>query len=133
MFQRWGTGWAFRILAIASAAASGFSAIIIRDRNKVIGTIQVSFHDSLLKRSEFLLTLAWGCFNVLGYVALLFSILSYASIVGLTVSQNSILGAMFNLGEGLGRPAIGYVNDSFGRINTALVSTFLAGLFSFVI
>ncbi|KAJ9301470.1 hypothetical protein DTO271G3_1605 [Paecilomyces variotii] len=86
-----------------------------------------------LKRPEFLLTLTWGCFSVLGYVALLFSVPSYASSVGLTTSQGSILGAMFNLGGGLGRPVIGYVSDNFGRINTALVCTSLAGLFSLVI
>ncbi|KAI2833862.1 hypothetical protein CBS147343_6820 [Aspergillus niger] len=104
MIQNLGIGWAFRILAIVSAAAP-----------------------------EFLLTLAWGCFSVLGYVALLFSIPDYASTVGLTASQGSILGAMFNLGGGLGRPVIGYVSDSFGRLNTALACTFLAGLFSLVI
>ncbi|KAJ9361445.1 hypothetical protein DTO027B9_606 [Paecilomyces variotii] len=86
------------------------------DWNKVIGAVQIAFHVSLLKRPEFLLTL-----------------LSYASSVGLTTSQGSILGAMFNLGGGLGRPVIGYVSDNFGRINTALVCTFLAGLFSLVI
>ncbi|ATZ53641.1 hypothetical protein BCIN_09g04460 [Botrytis cinerea B05.10] len=133
LIQRWGTGWAFRILAIASAAACGFSAIIIKDRNKAIGAVQIAFHTSLLKRPEFLLTLAWGCLSVLGYVALLFSIPAYANTVGLTVSQGSILGAMFNLGGGLGRPVIGYVSDDFGRINTALVCTFLAGLFSLVV
>ncbi|KAI9042438.1 MCT family MFS transporter [Aspergillus affinis] len=133
IIQRWGTGWAFRILAIVSAAACGFSAILIRDRNQVIGAVQIAFHTSLLKRPEFLLTLAWGFFSVLGYVALLFSIPSYASTVGLTASQGSILGAMFNLGGGLGRPVIGYVSDDFGRLNTAFGCTFLAGLFSFVI
>ncbi|THV50228.1 hypothetical protein BGAL_0159g00130 [Botrytis galanthina] len=133
LIQRWGTGWAFRILAIASAAACGFSAIIIKDRNKAVGAVQIAFHTSLLKRPEFLLTLAWGCLSVLGYVALLFSIPAYANTVGLTVSQGSILGAMFNLGGGLGRPVIGYVSDDFGRINTALVCTFLAGLFSLVV
>ncbi|KAB8233797.1 MCT family MFS transporter [Aspergillus alliaceus] len=133
MIQRWGIGWAFRILAIVSAAACGFSAIIVRDRNKAIGAVQIAFHTELLKRPEFLLTLAWGCFSVLGYVALLFSIPDYASTVGLTASQGSILGAMFNLGGGLGRPVIGYVSDSFGRLNTALACTFLAGLFSLVI
>lgn len=133
MIQRLGTGWAFRILAMASAAACGFSAIIMKDRNKAIGAIQNAFHASLLKRPEFLLTLAWGCFSVLGYVALLFSIPSYATTVGLTVSQGSILGAMFNLGGGIGRPIIGYVSDIFGRLNTALVCTFLAGLFALVI
>ncbi|TEY39253.1 hypothetical protein BOTCAL_0463g00040 [Botryotinia calthae] len=118
LIQRWGTGWAFRILAIASATACGFSAIIIKDRNKTIGAVQMAFHTSLLKRPEFLLTLAWGSLSVL---------------VGLTVSQGSILGAMFNLGGGLGRPVIGYVSDDFGRINTALVCKFLDGLFSLVV
>lgn len=133
MIERWGIGWAFRILAIASAAACSFSAIIIRDRNKAIGAVQIAFHATLLRRPEFLLIVAWGCFSVLGYVVLLFSIPSYANTVGLTVSQGAILGAIFNLGGGLGRPIIGHVSDTFGRINTALVSTFLAGLFSLVI
>ncbi|PWY63179.1 MFS general substrate transporter [Aspergillus eucalypticola CBS 122712] len=133
MIQRWGFGWAFRILAIVSAAACGFSAIIVRDRNKAIGAVQFAFHTELLRRLEFLLTLAWGCFSVLGYVALLFSIPDYATTVALTASQGSIVGAMFNLGGGLGRPVIGYVSDSFGRLNTALACTFLAGLFSLVI
>ncbi|OJI90340.1 hypothetical protein ASPTUDRAFT_52214 [Aspergillus tubingensis CBS 134.48] len=133
MIQRWGIGWAFRILAVVSAAACGFSAIIVRDRNKAIGAVQIAFHTELLRRPEFLLTLAWGCFSVLGYVALLFSIPDYATTVGLTASQGSIVGAMFNLGGGLGRPVIGYVSDSFGRLNTALACTFLAGLFSLVI
>ncbi|TGO53479.1 hypothetical protein BOTNAR_0294g00100 [Botryotinia narcissicola] len=133
LIQRWGTGWAFRILAIASAAARGLSAIMIKDCNKAIGAIQVAFHTGLLKRPEFLLTLVWGCLSVLGYVALLFSIPAYAKTVGLTVSQGSILGAMFNLGGGVGRPVIGYISDDFGRINTALVCTFLAGLFSLAV
>lgn len=133
MIQNLGTGWAFRILAIASAAACGFATIIVKDRNKAIGAVQNPFHATLLKRPEFLLTLAWGAFSVLGYVALLFSIPSYAHTVGLTTSQGSILGALFNLGGAFGRPLMGYVSDASGRINTALVCTFLAGLTSFVI
>lgn len=66
MIQRWGIGWAFRILAIASVAACGVSTIIVRNLNKAIGAIQIAFHIELLKRPEFLLTLAWGCFSVLG-------------------------------------------------------------------
>ncbi|KAJ5356725.1 major facilitator superfamily domain-containing protein [Penicillium concentricum] len=58
MIQRWGISWAFRVLAIVSAAACGFSAVIVRDRNKAIGAIQIAFHTELLKRPEFLLTLA---------------------------------------------------------------------------
>ncbi|KAF7889721.1 uncharacterized protein EAF02_002136 [Botrytis sinoallii] len=91
---------------------------MIKYRNKAIGAIQIAFHTSLLKRPEFLLTLAWGSLSVLGYVALLFSISTYANTVGLTIFQGSILGATFNLGGGLGRPVIGYASDCFGRIDT---------------
>ncbi|TGO85360.1 hypothetical protein BPOR_0404g00080 [Botrytis porri] len=70
LIQRWGTGWACRVLAIASAFSCGFSTIIIKDRNKAIGAVQIASHTSLLKRPEFLLTLSWGSLSVLGYVAL---------------------------------------------------------------
>ncbi|KAF7925910.1 hypothetical protein EAE99_005945 [Botrytis elliptica] len=106
---------------------------MIKYQNKAIGAVQIAFHTSLLKRPEFLLTLAWGCLSVLGYVALLFSISTYVNIVGLTIFQGSILGATSNLGGGLVRPVKGYASDDFGRIDTALVCTFLAGIFSLVV
>ncbi|KAL3430521.1 major facilitator superfamily domain-containing protein [Aspergillus tetrazonus] len=87
------------------AVACGLSVIIIRDRNKAIGAVQIAFHATFLKRPD-----------IMGYVVCLFSIPSYANTVGLTSSQGSILGAMFNLGGGLGRPVIGYVTGLFSLV-----------------
>ena len=70
---------------------------------------------------------------MLGYIVLLFSLPNYANSIGLTAQQGAIVGAVLNLGQGLGRPPIGYFSDSLGRINMAGFMTFLSGLFSLVI
>ena len=70
---------------------------------------------------------------MLGYIVLLFSLPNYANSIGLTAHQGSIVGAILNLGQGLGRPPIGYFSDSLGRINMAGMMTFLSGLFALVI
>ncbi|KAH6719004.1 MFS transporter-like protein [Leptodontidium sp. MPI-SDFR-AT-0119] len=133
MIQSIGLGWAFRVLAIISCAVNIICTFLIRDRNKLIGSVQMAFDVRLFKRVEFLLLLGWGFFSMLGYIVLLFSLPSYARSVGLTASQGSVIGALLNLGQGLGRPFVGYFSDSFGRINMAGTCTFLAGLFCLVI
>ncbi|KAK0104698.1 hypothetical protein ONS95_004971 [Cadophora gregata] len=133
MIQSIGLGWAFRILAIISCFFNILCTILIRDRNKLVGSVQMAFDVKLFKRVEFLLLLGWGFFSMLGYIVLLFSLPSYARSVGLTASQGSVIGALLNLGQGLGRPFVGYFSDSFGRINMAGTCTFLAGFFSLVI
>jgi MFS family permease len=133
MIQSIGLGWAFRILAIVTCAVNGICAILIRDRNKAIGAVHDAFDIKLFKRPEFLLLLGWGVFSMLGYVVLLFSLPNYAQSIGLTPQQGSVIGALLNLGQGLGRPFIGLFSDATGRINIALLGTFLPGLFCLVI
>ena len=69
----------------------------------------------------------------MGYIVLLFSLPNYAVSIGLSSKQGSIIGAVLNLGQGLGRPLVGIFSDSAGRINLAGLCTFIAGLFCFVI
>lgn len=133
MIQHLGLGWAFRILAILTFSVNSIAALLIRDRNKIVGARQVPFDLKLLRQSEYWLFLGWGTFNILGYIVLLFSLPDYATSIGLKASQGSIVGAMLNLGQGLGRPFIGYFSDAVGRINIALLSTLLAGIFCFAI
>jgi MFS family permease len=133
MIQSVGLGWAFRILAIISLVVNGVCAILVRDRNVAIGSIHEAFALRLLKRPEFLLLLGWGCFSLIGYVVLLFSLPNYATSIGLTAQQGSVIGALLNLGQGLGRPFVGYFSDAAGRMNIALLGTFLTGFFCFVI
>ncbi len=133
MIQSLGIGWAFRILGILAFTVNTVCAVLMKDRNKKIGASQLAFDYILFKRLEFLLTLGWGFFSMLGYIVLLFSLPSYATSIGLSSKQGSIVGALLNLGQGLGRPAVGMVSDHVGRINIAFLSTFLAGLWCLVI
>jgi hypothetical protein len=84
----------------------------------------------------------------------IFSLANYANAIGLNASQASIISALLNLGQALGRPPIGCekintllipmdlltgaitdsdFSDTIGRINMAALMTFLAGLFALVI
>ena len=134
MIERLGLGWAFRILGIVSFVVNSTCSVIIRDRNKQIGTKHAAFSLELVRKPQFLLLLCWGFFSMLGYIVLLFSLPNYAKqVVRLTSKQGSIISAMLNLGQGLGRPPIGYFSDRVGRINMAMACTFACGLFSLVI
>ena len=133
MIESIGLGWAFRVLGIVSFSVNFVCAILIKDRNKAIGATQLAFDYRLFKRTEYLLVLGWGSFSMLGYVVLLFSLPNYALSIGLTAQQGSIIGALLNLGQGIGRPIVGIFSDSAGRINIAGFLTFLCGLFCFVV
>ncbi|KAB8079128.1 MFS transporter [Aspergillus leporis] len=133
MIPRLGLSWAFRILGIISCVINLVCANLLRDRNKDVGSRHKAFHFPLLKRPEFLLFLGWGVFSMLGYVALLFSIANFALSVGLSSHQGSIVSALLNLGQGLGRPLVGMFSDTLGRINIATFLSFSCGLFCLVI
>jgi MFS family permease len=133
MIQSVGLSWAFRILAIISFVVNFTCAILLRDRNKQVGSIHMAFDFRLLKRYEFWLLQGYGFFSMLAYVVLLFSIPNYGHVVGLTQKQGSILAAVLNLGQGLGRPPIGYFSDWIGRINMAGTMTFLSGVLALVV
>jgi MFS family permease len=133
MIESIGLGWAFRVLGILAFAVNFVCAILIKDRNKAIGASQLAFDYTLFKKNEYLLMLGWGIFSMLGYVVLLFSLPNYALSVGLTASQGSLIGALLNLGQGIGRPIVGIFSDRAGRINIAGILTFACGVFCFVI
>ena len=108
-------------------------ASILRDRNRAAGSRYSAFRLPLLKKPEFLFLLGWGIFSMLGYVALLFSLPNYAVSLGLSSRQGSIVGALHNLGQGIGRPIVGLVGDRFGRINMASFLSFATCLLIFAI
>jgi MFS family permease len=133
MIRSIGLGWAFRVLGIVACAVNISCALLIRDRNKQVGASQVPFDVRLFKRLEYNMMLAWGFFSMLGYITLLFSLPNYALSIGLTPSQGSVVGALLNLGQGIGRPLVGMFSDKAGRINIATGLSFLCGVFCLVI
>ncbi|KAJ5762366.1 uncharacterized protein N7511_005748 [Penicillium nucicola] len=133
IIPRYGLAWAFRILGIISCVVNLVCCNLLRDRNKAVGSRFTAFHLPLLRRPEFLLFLGWGVFSMLGYVALIFSVANFALSVGLSSHQGSIVSALLNLGQGIGRPFVGMFSDRLGRINIATFLTFVCGLFCLVI
>ena len=133
MIERLGVGWTFRILGIIAATVNTICALLMRDRNKAVGASQLAFDYTMFKRREYWLLLGWGFFSLMGYIVLLFSLPNYAVSVGLSSQQGSVVGALLNLGQGLGRPLVGISSDSAGRINLAGLCTLLCGIFCFFI
>jgi MFS family permease len=133
MLQTIGLAWAFRVLGIVACVVNTVCSLLIRDRNKAIGSSQLSFDAKLFKRPEYLLLCAYGWFSILAYVVLIFSLANYANAIGLSASQAAIVSALFNLAQAFGRPPIGYFSDSIGRINMAGLMTLLSGVFVLLI
>ncbi|KAF2636969.1 MFS general substrate transporter [Massarina eburnea CBS 473.64] len=133
MIKNMSLPWAFRILGIIACVVNTSCALLVKDRNKQIGSSQLSFDYRLFKKPQFLGLLAFGFLSMLGYVVLLFSLPNYARTVGMNATQGSIIGAVFNLGQALGRPPIGYFSDSMGRLNMAASMTGLCGIFVLLI
>ncbi|KIW31286.1 uncharacterized protein PV07_02946 [Cladophialophora immunda] len=126
-----GLPWAFRILGICSFAVNLTASNLIRDRNKQTGSRHKGFDTMILRKPEFLLVQGWSWFSMFGYTILLFSLPAYARSIGLSAKQGSVLGAILNLGQMLGRPFIGLSSDRWGRINLATFLSFLCGVFCF--
>ncbi|KAL2211498.1 MFS general substrate transporter [Sarocladium strictum] len=133
IIENMGLKWAFRILGILAFVVNTACTLLIKDRNKIIGSRQLAFDLELFTRMEYLILLAWGWFSMLGYIVLIFSLANYARVIGLGPSEAALISAIFNLGQGIGRPFVGYFSDRTGRINMAAVLTFITGVFALAI
>lgn len=133
IIENMGLQWAFWILGILAFVVNTACTLLIKDRNKIIGSTQLAFEFELFKRGEYLLLLAFGWFSMLGYIVLIFSLANYARVIGLGASEAALISAIFNLGQGVGRPFVGYFSDRTGRINMATALTFVTGVFALAI
>lgn len=133
MIKSIGIAWCFRVLGILALVVNSICITLIRDRHKIIGSQHSAFATKLFKRPEYLLLNGYGFFSMLGYIALVFSLADYGRKLGLSPSQASVLSALLNLGQGLGRPPTGYFSDTIGRINMAGLTTFFCALLAFVV
>ncbi|GAB7364379.1 hypothetical protein MBLNU230_g4922t1 [Neophaeotheca triangularis] len=133
MIESIGLAWTFRVLGILACVVNTICTILIKDRNKIIGSSQLAFDTKLFRRVEYLLLLGYGWFSLLAYVVLIFSLANYARRIGLSALQAANVSALLNLGQAIGRPPLGFVSDYWGRINTGGAMTFMSGLFCLVI
>jgi MFS family permease len=119
----------YKILAFCSLGANLVSSLLMKSRDKPHVTRQrrtLDYHD--LARPEVLLMMLWGITTEFGYIALWYSLPSFAASIGLSAQQGSVAGAMLNLGMTIGRPVVGYTSDVFGRITVSTIVTAVCGL-----
>lgn len=124
-----GLNWTYRILALCSLGINAVCSLLIKDRNKMVKPKQNAFDWREYGHIEVVLVIIWGFLSELGYIVLLYSLPHYATTIGLSQSQGSVVGALLNVGLGLGRPLIGWLSDRYGRINIAALMTGSCGIF----
>lgn len=96
MIDNIGLAWAFRVLALLSLVVNGGCCLLVKDRNKAIGTVLTAFNWRLLRKVEFWLFVSWGFFSLFGYVIVIFSLPDYGQSVGFSASQGSLAAAILN-------------------------------------
>ncbi|KAK3688054.1 major facilitator superfamily domain-containing protein [Podospora appendiculata] len=127
-----GPAWTWRILSITSLVFNIVCSLALRER--VITTPPTTahrrsaFNPRTLVQTQIVLVLCWGFLTEFGYVALWYSLPSYATSIGLVPAQGAVVQAVLSLGLGVGRPVVGYYSDRVGRINMALGMTLLCSL-----
>ncbi|KAH8810784.1 major facilitator superfamily domain-containing protein [Xylogone sp. PMI_703] len=123
----------YLILASCSIVVNVACSLLMRDWNSTFKIQERTFSYRSCAQIQVVLIIVWGVTTELGYITLLYSLPSYASSIGLTSRQGSIVGALLNLGLGLGRPVVGYFSDKFGRITVAALMTGLCAVLCFAI
>ncbi|KAJ3542402.1 hypothetical protein NM208_g4109 [Fusarium decemcellulare] len=133
MIQNIGLGWAFRILAIITFVVNISCTLLIKTRYKATGSRQLPFDISLIKRLDYILVIASGFFNMLGYWVLLYTLANYANTIGLNSSQASLIPAMLSLAQAIGRPLVGHFSDTIGYLNMSVLSNILTAIIALAV
>ncbi|KAL5044229.1 hypothetical protein BDW71DRAFT_215784 [Aspergillus fruticulosus] len=132
MMDRWGPSWTYRTLAIVQIVVSSCCVLVLRDNDgansRSANREMRAINFRVGRRYEVCLFLAWSFFSVMGFMVIWFSLSTYSRSIGLTAEQGSIVTAVMNIGQIVGRPLVGYYSDAVGRINIATAATFLSGV-----
>ncbi|RDW58184.1 hypothetical protein BP6252_13595 [Coleophoma cylindrospora] len=131
--QSIGLAWTLRTLALSQLLVNTICTILLKERPSTTKPNQLAFDYRLFGKVPILLILGWGVFSELGYVVLYYSMPDYATSIGLSSQQGAVIGALLNLGQGIGRPLVGWFSDEVGRINIASATTALCGVFCLLI
>lgn len=115
-----GVAWALRMLAIVSGGVNVVAVALVRGRNAEVRATIRGFDVALLRREKVVLLLGWAFVSMLGYMTLLYSLSAYGrDALGLSAGEAAGVTAFLNLGTAVGRPALGWASDRWGRVEVA--------------
>ncbi|CAH2353415.1 uncharacterized transporter Esbp6p [[Candida] railenensis] len=127
--------WALRMCAFVTGFVAIIACSIMKPRNHkplplkvtltrefIFSNAKTIFSVSVFRDYALVLLGIWFGICLLGYILVLFSVSSYGISVGLSAFQGSILTAVMNAGQFIGRPSCGFIADKFGRFNFTIVN-----------
>nr|QFR37050.1 MFS transporter [Cyberlindnera americana] len=136
--------WSLRFVAITTTIIMIIAVTFIKRRNpppkpklsfanffKILGSM---FNPHVLVKGKLWYMSFWFCLTMLGYSITLFSYASAATALGLSQHQASVLTAILNTAQALGRPSMGFIADWWvGRINYTMIlnGTVMVFVFAF--
>lgn len=121
--------WALRMCCFVTLAIAIVAILMIRPRDDhmpikdrlnftyIKDAAKVIFNFKLFKKFPIIVLAFWYGIVMLGYILMLFSISSFASLIGLLSQQGTNATAIMNAGQAIGRPIIGISGDKVGRSN----------------
>ncbi|KAI1140109.1 major facilitator superfamily protein [Hypoxylon sp. FL0543] len=133
MLRNLGLFWCLRITAAVVFCINLVATLLVRSRNEVIQPDQRMFNFRLLRSYHALLLIGWSFVVMFGYVTLMFSLSDYTLALGRSDQDSGTVAAMLSLGTAIGRPAIGYLSDRYGRVEIAGLLTAGCGVLVFVL
>jgi MFS family permease len=133
MIENISLAWSFRITAICIFTVNSCVIIVLKDRIKIISARYRSFDVSLLRNMGFVSVILWGFVMLFGYVSVMYSLSDYAISIGLSAQQGSVVTGLFSAGIMVGRPTMGFLGDTIGRINLSIICTIGTSLTCYLI
>ncbi|GME68333.1 unnamed protein product [[Candida] boidinii] len=131
--------WSARMVGIVVFVVNLFVATFMKERvpTKKIRTwkalksrINLIFNVEIFKNYPIWLVTSFYVLGQIAYIIISYSINTYASSIGLSLTEGSHLTSIFNAGQIFGRLMIGRLGDNYGRSN---VSFFLSAVISIII
>lgn len=123
--------WAMRMLGVMSLVLNTVAMALVKVRKpaneaEVKKSVKEIFKDiydpQIFKMWPVQLCTLWSSLTTIGYVIMLFSLSNYALSIGLSTQQATNTLAMFNGAQIIGRPAMGYFSERFGRVNFTILA-----------
>ncbi|EMG46492.1 hypothetical protein G210_3260 [Candida maltosa Xu316] len=126
--------WALRMVGFVCLFVVVMSAIIMKPMNYkpppfkerisktfIVENFKVIFDLTVFKIQGIRLIALWFAIVLIGYTLMLFSLSSYATSIGLSHSQGSVVTSVMNAAQLVGRPSIGLIADKIGRANFSAI------------
>lgn len=134
--------WALRMTAIVSGVVAGIACAIMKPRNYkplplsetltkdfIFLNSKAIFSFSVFKDYGLIILGAWFGLALLGYILVLYTLSAYGTLVGLTASQGSVITAVLNASQVVGRPTCGAIADRIGRFNWTIIHCLVIAIF----